>query len=107
MQIIPTTGKAISSDLNIAEYSLHEPSISIKFGSYYFKNRVADFNSIPLALAAYNAGPVRVRKWVEKNPNAEMDEFIELIPYDETRDYVKYVLARQVIYAILLEGMVQ
>jgi soluble lytic murein transglycosylase len=61
-----------------------------------------EFNSVPLSLAAYNAGPIRVRRWVRNDPNSETDTFIELIPYDETRNYVKYILARQQIYRTVL-----
>jgi len=103
MQIIPETAKKIASDLAIRSYSLSDAYISIKFGSYYFNKMLSDFNSIPLSLAAYNAGPMRVKKWLVKNSNSEIDEFIELIPFNETKNYVKYVLGRQSIYEALLE----
>lgn len=103
MQIIPSTGAKIAHDLGVTSYSLYDPSTSIQFGTYYFHNLFKDFESVPLSLAGYNAGPVRVKRWVTKRARHEMDEFIDLIPYDETRDYVKRVLGRQVIYETLLE----
>ena len=103
MQIIPSTGRLIAKDLRVDSFSLYDPEVSIKFGSYYFSQMTRDFNSIPLALAAYNAGPVRLKEWLNKDPNAELDEFIELIPYSETQDYIKMVLARQQIYKSLIE----
>ncbi|UCG91086.1 MAG: transglycosylase SLT domain-containing protein [candidate division WOR-3 bacterium] len=103
MQIIPETAKRISRELDIPSYSLNDVYISIKFGCYYFNKMFDNFNSIPLSLAAYNAGPMRVTSWLAKNPNSEIDEFIELIPFEETKNYVKYVLGRQVIYEILIE----
>lgn len=98
MQIIPKTGELLARNLGITSYSLHDPEISIKFGTSYFRNLMYEFNSPPLALAAYNAGPINLRRWLKKNPNAEIDEFIELIPYAESRDYVRLTLARQMIY---------
>ncbi|MEO0185800.1 MAG: transglycosylase SLT domain-containing protein, partial [candidate division WOR-3 bacterium] len=79
-------------------FSLYDPQVSIKFGTTYISKMLSEYNSLPVALAAYNAGPINVRKWLRKNSNAEMDEFIELIPFSETRDYVRLTLARQIIY---------
>jgi soluble lytic murein transglycosylase len=102
MQIIPPTAQKIARDLDVQSYSLYYPSTSIKFGCYYFLNLLNDFKSIPLSLAGYNAGPVRVKKWIEQDPNYEIDEFIDLIPYNETRNYVKSILSREIIYKTLL-----
>ncbi len=102
MQIIPSTGEKIAQELRIKTYSLDDPTVSIRFGCHYFLNALNNFNSVALSLAAYNAGPFRVKRWVGKNENIELDEFIELIPYSETRSYVKRVLSRQVIYKKLL-----
>lgn len=101
MQIIPSTGRLIARDFGIDQYSLYDPETSIRFGSYYYGLVTSDFNSVPLALAAYNAGPVKVKKWLAQDPNAELDEFIELIPYSETQNYVKLIMARQIIYSSL------
>ncbi len=101
MQIIPSTGQLIARDLGIDQYSLYDPETSIRFGSYYYGLVTRDFNSVPLALAAYNAGPVKVKKWLTQDPNAELDEFIELMPYSETQNYVKLIMARQIIYSSL------
>ncbi|NOR17149.1 transglycosylase SLT domain-containing protein [candidate division WOR-3 bacterium] len=102
MQIIPPTARAIASDLKVQSYSLDDPKVSIRFGCYYFSKLLNDFNSVPLSLAGYNAGPVRAKKWIKQDPNYEIDEFIELIPYNETRNYVKSILNRRIIYKKLL-----
>lgn len=102
MQIIPGTGEVIADALGVTEYPLYDAAISIRFGCHYLRQLMGEFEFIPLALAGYNAGPARVKRWVAKNPNLEMDEFIEYIPYDETREYVKLVLARQEIYRSVL-----
>jgi soluble lytic murein transglycosylase len=98
MQIIPNTGKLIARKFGIDSFSLYDPQISIKFGTYYFKEMLDEYNSLPLALAAYNAGPINLNKWLKKNSNAETDEFIELIPFSETRDYVRLTMARHLVY---------
>jgi soluble lytic murein transglycosylase len=105
MQIIPSTARMISEELGIPEYSYSDPVNSIRFGMHYINKMFAEFNSIPLSLAAYNAGPIRVRKWIANDPNSEMDTFIELIPYDETRNYVKSILGRQQIYRFLIGNL--
>ena len=102
MQIIPATAKMIAAELGASDYAYSNPVTSIRFGMYYFRKMLQEFNSIPLSLAAYNAGPIRVRRWVRNDPNSETDTFIELIPYDETRNYVKYIMARQQIYRTVL-----
>jgi tetratricopeptide (TPR) repeat protein len=102
MQIIPPTARAIASDLKVQSYSLNDPSVSIRFGCYYFTKLLNDFNSVPLSLAGYNAGPVRAKRWIKQDPNYEIDEFIELIPYNETRNYVKSILNRRIIYKKLV-----
>jgi soluble lytic murein transglycosylase-like protein len=104
MQIIPSTAKMIARELGTSNYTYSDPATSIRFGMHYFKKMLQEFNSVPLSLAAYNAGPIRVRRWVSNDPNSETDTFIELIPYDETRNYVKYILARQQIYRTVLNN---
>jgi soluble lytic murein transglycosylase-like protein len=104
MQIIPATARAIAKDLGVPDYSYSDPAVSIRFGTHYFKQMMDEFKSIPLALAAYNAGPVRVRRWIKYDPNAELEAFVELIPYDETRNYVKFIMGRREIYRLLTNG---
>lgn len=103
MQIIPPTAQQIARDLEVELYSLYDPSMSIRFGCYYFLNLYQEMNSVPLSLAGYNAGPGRVKKWVEQDPSFELDVFIDMIPFNETRNYVKLILARQEIYSRLME----
>jgi soluble lytic murein transglycosylase-like protein len=102
MQIIPETGILLAGQLKVDSFSLFDPRTSIRFGVQYYMDLYRGFNSPVLSLAGYNAGPVNVRRWLGKNPNSETDEFVELIPFSETRNYVKYILARQIIYQNLL-----
>lgn len=103
MQIIPPTARQIAAELQVEEYSLYNPRISIRFGCYYFLNLYHEMNSVPFALAGYNAGPVRIRRWLAQDPNYELDVFIDMIPFNETRNYIKLILARQEIYKYIMK----
>jgi soluble lytic murein transglycosylase len=102
MQVMPATAKSTAKKHNI-EYAsvqdLHDPDTNISIGSHYLNDLLARFNHPVFATAAYNAGPSRVKVWRERFPN-EITIWIESIPFDETRNYVKSVLAYSQIYAI-------
>ena len=73
--------------------NLFDAEININFGAWYLSYLKKRFNgNTVLMIASYNAGPEAVTKWVNGNSNMETDEFIEAIPYNETRAYVKRVL---------------
>jgi soluble lytic murein transglycosylase len=105
MQIIPPTGKRVAKELKIQRFSpdqLFEPAVNVRLGSYYLAKLLEEFQGkIPLALAAYNAGPHMVRKWLADGRSAAEDEFVENIPYSETRNYVIRVLSSAQVYRAL------
>ncbi len=105
MQIMPRTGNLIAKNNgmeNFDEYMLEIPDINIKLGSWYLKQLIIKFNNqLPFSVAAYNAGPDAVDRWLKKNKNVDLDVFIEEIPYKETRNYVKRVLQTYGIYNYL------
>ena len=96
MQIMPGTGRKLSRLLGMrySRWKLYEPRVNIHMGTYYLSNLIKSFDgNVALALAGYNGGPHRVRKWAKKYPDGfDIDEFIEDIPLRETRYYVKKVL---------------
>ena len=103
MQIIPSTGYYIARRTGCYNFNpsmLYRKNINISFGSYYLKTLLNQFyNRKYLAIASYNAGPGAVAYW--KNnllKNYEMPLFIELIPFNQTRNYVKRVLANYYVY---------
>lgn len=103
MQIIPDTAKETAEKFNIpynGVYELFSPKTNITLGSHYLHWMADRFsNNRILATASYNAGPHRVETWLQnKNDNLPADIWIELIPFKETRTYVKRVLAYSVIY---------
>jgi len=95
MQIIPSTGRLIARaiDLRYSSFKMYEPRVNIEMGTYYLASLIKRFNgNVPLALAGYNGGPVRIKKWLKNYQNFDLDEFIEDIPITETRNYVKKVM---------------
>ena len=101
MQIMPRTGMQIAKDLNerwSGKNSLYDPVKNLKYGSYYYQKLLNQFNgNYALALAAYNAGPNRVKKWLP-DETVPADIWIETIPFHETREYVATVLVYAMIY---------
>lgn len=95
MQIMPETGEKVANGLGMKPPNrdgLFDPETNIKIGARYLGSLLKRFNGdIVLAVAAYNAGPQAASRWA-KNIGGETDEFIESIPYNETRYYVKKVL---------------
>ena len=75
------------------------PEYNINLGSFYIGGLLLEYDgAYPFAIAAYNAGPNAVKRWIEKNGHREEDEFVELISYRETRGYVKRVLTSYYVY---------
>ncbi len=95
MQLMPQTArrynKIIKAHLKNSP-ELYDARTNILLGSYYFKQLLNKLGSIPLALASYNGGEDAVKDWLKKGKYRTVDEFIEDIPYNETRNYVKKVL---------------
>ena len=102
MQIMPNTGEKISGLLkekNFSSQSLFEPAVSIRLGSKYLQRLLKQFDqNFALVAAGYNAGPHRVRGWLASFGQLDLDEFIEHIPFLETRNYVKKVLSNAWVY---------
>lgn len=104
MQVMPKTGRKlaglIGEEFHVDE--LANPNTSIRYGSYYLSRLMKKFNQkVPLVAASYNGGPHRVHAWMHYFGNLDMDEFIEHIPFSETRNYVKKVTKYFAIYNLL------
>ncbi len=107
MQIMPATGQWVAGKLGMKGFNvgwLQDPDTNVMLGTTYMRMVLAGLDNHPvLASAAYNAGPGRAKKWKDSKP-LEGAVYAETIPFNETRDYVKKVMANSVIYAALLEG---
>ncbi len=105
MQMMPYTGAQVAKILSLSQFSpeeLLQPAVSIRFGARYLKRLSAQLSGkLPLIAAAYNAGPHRAVGWVKAWGKLDTDEFIEQIPYLQTRQYVKKVTHNFYIYAAL------
>jgi soluble lytic murein transglycosylase len=105
MQVLPATANQIVRRVKVNGYSdtlLFDPEMNLRLGSWYLSSLMEDFGGKEIgALAAYNAGPHMAREWLAKNPTAPEDEFVENIPYAETRNYVIRVLGSARVYRML------
>jgi len=97
MQLLPGTAKDIARWKNlgqVSDFGLFTPETNIKLGTAYLRYTEDKLYGITVfAVAAYNGGPGAVQSWLGSIQRNDMDEFIENIPYDQTRDYVKKVYA--------------
>ncbi|MEO6486464.1 MAG: lytic transglycosylase domain-containing protein [Thermoanaerobaculia bacterium] len=94
MQIMPPTGKELAQRLRIpfAASRLENPSVNIQLGTFYLRRLIDLFGGSPyLAVASYNGGQGNVMRWRRASPGKPLDEFLESIPFPETRNYVKRV----------------
>ncbi|HEX9803436.1 MAG TPA: transglycosylase SLT domain-containing protein [Gammaproteobacteria bacterium] len=107
MQLMPGTGRAIARKLDIGLKHLNEllqPETNIRFGSYYLRQVLEQFDDNPvLATAAYNAGPERIRTWYPREKTLDADIWVDTMPFHETRQYVRRVMAYAVFYDQRLE----
>lgn len=105
MQLMPSTAQRVAGLMNEKlqdPRSLLEPEVNIKLGSRYLARLMRQFeNNIPLVAASYNGGPHRVKSWLLSFGQIDMDEFIEHIPFLETRNYVKRVISNYNLYYVL------
>lgn len=95
MQIMPYTAQKIATNISDPTFNidnLQVPEVNIAYAAWYLKQLISYFDGHKvLAVAAYNAGPKAVYTWLERCKSCAVDEFIESIPYKETRNYVKEV----------------
>ena len=110
MQVMPATASWTARKIGLTDFKagqINELDTNILIGTAYLKFALDDFEgSLPMAAAAYNAGPGRPRAW-RNGPTLPGEIWAENIPFDETRDYVKRVLANTTNYAALITGQPQ
>ncbi len=106
MQLLPQTAKQMARKEHISYRSrpeLFSPEKNIQLGTAYLKYLGQQFNYHPVLIAAaYNAGPRQVKYWLQNHPPKEIDIWIETLPWHETRNYLKNIIAFYAVYQHLL-----
>jgi soluble lytic murein transglycosylase len=95
MQLMPETARPMARSRGLAFQDgglLDEPGANIELGSAFIAGLVKEFRDPRLAVASYNAGPRRVREWWAARRSDDVEEWVEQIPYNETRNFVKRVM---------------
>ena len=112
MQLMPYTAKLVAKQANLPYQKSRltsDPEYNINLGSHYIAGLILEYDgAYPFAIAAYNAGPKRVRYWKKINKDPQKDQidyvdWIELIKFKETRNYVQRVLENYNVYRYILE----
>ena len=107
MQLMPKTGRVTAKKHNIPLAStslLYQPDKNISIGSAYLKQVMDAYDdNIVLASAAYNAGPHRVKRWLPEDEEKPATQWIAMVPFNETRNYIQRILAYIAIYDWRLE----
>lgn len=102
MQLLPITGKAMAREEGLAHFEtfqLLDPETNIRLGCRYLRQMLDKFGGVQeYALAAYNAGDYRVADWQAAGPYSGIDEFVESIPFTQTREYVQAILRNEETY---------
>ena len=101
MQLLPKVGKGVAKQEKLRHYSaqqLFTPAINLQLGTRYFRTMVDKFGAFEYALAAYNAGSDRVEEWLGAGKYRDPQEFVESIPFTETREYVQAIQRNANVY---------
>jgi len=101
MQLLPKVGKSVAKQEKLKHFSstqLFTPGINLQLGTRYFRGMVDKFGAFEYALAAYNAGADRVQDWLGQGKYRDPQEFVESIPFTETREYVQAILRNASVY---------
>jgi soluble lytic murein transglycosylase len=101
MQLLPKVGKGVAKQEKIKHFTttqLFNPATNLQLGTKYFRSMVDQFGGFEYALAAYNAGDYRVRDWQAGGKYRDIQEFVESIPFTETREYVQAIMRNANVY---------
>lgn len=106
MQVMPATGRSIASAAGVrvnSDWDILDPATNARLGTYYLRRNLDRFGGHSmLSSAAYNAGAHRVSSWLPEDRAMDPDIWAELIPFSETRDYLRRVFAYRILYAVRL-----
>lgn len=121
MQMIPPTAQDVAKQMKLKVQipdDMYRPEINVPMGTFYLRQMVDEFNGkVPLALAAYNAGPYRLKRWLQQRPETQTliedvskdalsEIWMDELPWSETSFYVKAILRNVLLYRLLDNGHV-
>jgi soluble lytic murein transglycosylase len=102
MQLLPSTGKSMARKAGLGRFSTNEllnPPVNVQLGTLYLRQTLDKFHGqVEYALAAYNAGDDRVQSWLATGNFHDVPEFVECIPFTQTREYVQAILRNEAMY---------
>ncbi len=113
MQVMPRTGAETAGKMGLPfsqDRLLTDPAYNAQLGSDYIRRQIEDFGTaLTLVAAAYNAGPSRPRAWTQRFGDPRLDsvdviDWIEHVPFTETRNYIMRVTESRVVYGMMLAG---
>ena len=103
-QLMDSTAGDVARKLKIKEFDLRDAETNIEFGAFYLAELLRRLNSSQIqALLSYNTGITRIRRWVAQKKSLPMDLFLEIAPYDETREYGRKLTGASSMYAWLYD----
>ncbi|MBA7558731.1 Cell division coordinator CpoB [subsurface metagenome] len=107
MQIMPATGEGIARQIGISNYNtdlLLDPDINIRMGTFYLRQQLDNFSQNQFyCLGAYNGGPGKMSGWISERGDMDIDEFIESVSYEQSREYIKIVMGNYYFYQMLYD----
>ena len=106
LQMIPPTTRRVAATIGepYDDGKLYEPAYNIEMGSWYIGHLLHKFKGqVPLGAGSFNSGPRPVMKWMDQNGDKEIDELVELVPYTQTREYMKKVTENYARYKYLYD----
>ncbi len=106
MQVMPRVGRELANAREFPFWDdalLYQPDVNIVLGTNHLARLMGRYDQTVHALAAYNAGESRVARWRRKRGAGDLDVFVERIPFDETRDYVRILERNAAMYRVLYE----
>ena len=109
LQMIPATTRRVAKELALPYDAgrLYEPEFNVMTGSWYIGKMLQKFKGqVPIGAGSFNSGPRPVMKWLDQWGDREIDEFVELVPYTQTREYMKKVTENVARYQYLYQNVV-
>ncbi len=107
-QVLPSTGRQLARRLGIRRFTtsmLYQPEVNLRLGTFYMRLQLDRWNGeLEKTLAAYNAGPRRVAEWSTWYEFREPAEFVETVPFTQTREYIQAVVRNAAVYRLVYAG---